>query len=445
MATDANSKRYSTVTSQVPAEAVPTGVAAHVYNSTQTLHWEGSVALIDQEALEVQYLGGTLNISGGRSEWTTMQAVVQQVSVSAAGGTTSITFGPPNHLSIQDIIELMRVGRDQTIYQMGSPDDEEDNGDSVLEAGYAYPGTNTTEAAPILIRPSFHTELLGTGKVLIWPGRFSVRKLDGGVEDKATKVGGVDLADKPLALSGTGDLGVEIETDQYGNITAGPEVKFASGSPQSHRPPETLGESDPCQTGLYRWKLADVGSTDISNRRSGAIVYEIDTSLKNAGGTAKIFKGRNNTENELRGITGSTPEGYLPEDPVPGSGITRKPCAVTVTQNDTDILIEATVDLEDGTDGEISTGGNDIHVEHTAGGGIITLANKNKAVFQPAEGDVGYYEYYCAVAGEVGHVFLYGTEPTVLEESGGGDHTFTHDPEDWVSDTGDAGVFPSSE
>ena len=56
-------------------------------------------------------MGYKLNISGGRAEWTSMEAAVQRVSYGLDSGSTSLGFGSPNHLSAPDLVSLLKVNR----------------------------------------------------------------------------------------------------------------------------------------------------------------------------------------------------------------------------------------------------------------------------------------------------------------------------------------------
>jgi hypothetical protein len=56
-------------------------------------------------------LGNVLNVTGGRAEWAGMNASIQTVEEDIDNGVTRVTFGPPAHLNIPSVIEMLRTGR----------------------------------------------------------------------------------------------------------------------------------------------------------------------------------------------------------------------------------------------------------------------------------------------------------------------------------------------
>ena len=65
-------------------------------------------------------LGNALNLTGGRTEWASMAAPVQTVTESVDEGRTEIGFGPPAHLSPQDLVELLRGTRRRRASRRGN-------------------------------------------------------------------------------------------------------------------------------------------------------------------------------------------------------------------------------------------------------------------------------------------------------------------------------------
>jgi hypothetical protein len=110
--TNAATQVYSIVTGVSGGEAVPTGLAQSLYTALNTLHYQGSFKTTDVEISQEVGIGNTFNLTQGRDEWTSMNAVVQRISHSLATGKTTVEFGPPEHLSPQDIVEFIRGIRD---------------------------------------------------------------------------------------------------------------------------------------------------------------------------------------------------------------------------------------------------------------------------------------------------------------------------------------------
>lgn len=105
----------STIENFELAEPIPVGLAEIAYNALKDLHYEGTLPLKEEEPLSTYRIGRVLNITNGRIEWGSMNALIQQVSVIVDTGETQITFGPPTHLGIPDMVELLRRVRGHSI------------------------------------------------------------------------------------------------------------------------------------------------------------------------------------------------------------------------------------------------------------------------------------------------------------------------------------------
>ncbi len=118
IATDAETKTYHRAQTEIVGEAVPTGLAQALYSSLQPLHYDGEITLTEEEccasgvgaALRAAS-GFVLNLTGGLAAWASMKALIQQVEEDVDSGRTTIAFGPPEQLSPQDLVELLRANR----------------------------------------------------------------------------------------------------------------------------------------------------------------------------------------------------------------------------------------------------------------------------------------------------------------------------------------------
>jgi len=98
-----------------------TGIAAALYASLSTLAYEGELTLCEEEITGTIRPGDLLNLSGGRSEWSTMAAQVHSVQWHPQTGRTRISFGPSLHLSVGDFADLLReVRRDPNVVNLES-------------------------------------------------------------------------------------------------------------------------------------------------------------------------------------------------------------------------------------------------------------------------------------------------------------------------------------
>jgi hypothetical protein len=125
VATNAITQTYTTLETYEAGDPVPAGLAAALYGCLSTYQYAGSITLTEEEintALGLQGLanrpgvGMCVNLTGGVAEWATMNAMVQQAAVDVSSGTTTLTFGPPDHLGLDDLIELLRVTRGRQVF-----------------------------------------------------------------------------------------------------------------------------------------------------------------------------------------------------------------------------------------------------------------------------------------------------------------------------------------
>ena len=110
-ATDAETKTYRKLESLEAGEAVPSGVAAALYTSWNELQYDGLVVLVEEDVSGAAFPGRKLNLTGGAAAWSSMNALVQQVTEQVDEGRTSITIGPAKHLGPDDIISLLQASR----------------------------------------------------------------------------------------------------------------------------------------------------------------------------------------------------------------------------------------------------------------------------------------------------------------------------------------------
>ena len=99
------------------AKAWYIGVAARLYAALGPLAYAGQLSISEgATALPWYRPGHALNLTGGRTEWATMAAVIQQYirTGSAEADTCVIQYGAPDHLGVQDWLELSNIGNAAT-------------------------------------------------------------------------------------------------------------------------------------------------------------------------------------------------------------------------------------------------------------------------------------------------------------------------------------------
>ena len=62
-------------------------------------------------------MGNSLNLSGGRAEWATMNAQIQSITKDFGTGRTTVTIGPARFLSAGDLTQLFLVNRMRRVYE----------------------------------------------------------------------------------------------------------------------------------------------------------------------------------------------------------------------------------------------------------------------------------------------------------------------------------------
>lgn len=84
-------------------------IAAKLYGALSPLAYAGSVAIYDGNLLRP---GTAINVTGGRTEWASMAAVVQGCTLDLTVDTAdlvTVEFGAPSQLGVMDFVELARL------------------------------------------------------------------------------------------------------------------------------------------------------------------------------------------------------------------------------------------------------------------------------------------------------------------------------------------------
>lgn len=99
-----NAKNLQTVSIARQRSVIP-GLARRLHAAHSVLHYEGTLELSEEEAGGQRFLGKVLNLTGSdRAQWATMRAQIQGESVDLGSGLTTLTYGPPKHLAVQDFV-----------------------------------------------------------------------------------------------------------------------------------------------------------------------------------------------------------------------------------------------------------------------------------------------------------------------------------------------------
>jgi len=109
-ATNGNTKTYVRPTVTMPDE-IPQDLAHALWECCNARIYSGSVRLQEEEVTGSVHPGCLLHVENGSAAWLTMLAPIQSVTESLDVGATTITVGPPTHMTPQDVIDLLRANR----------------------------------------------------------------------------------------------------------------------------------------------------------------------------------------------------------------------------------------------------------------------------------------------------------------------------------------------
>jgi hypothetical protein len=127
--------------------ALPTGLAANYRAGLSVLQYAGQCVIEEEECSQAVHPGHLINITGGLSAWATMAAQVQEVVEELDSGRTAITFGPPAHIQLSDLVEILRIARNQSDHFGGS-------GEILKSGGKAKNQTLTVDIEPAAAMPT---------------------------------------------------------------------------------------------------------------------------------------------------------------------------------------------------------------------------------------------------------------------------------------------------
>lgn len=102
-------RTYSAITAEADGDPIPTGLAASLRASLNTVEWSGGLLLTQTEATNLVALGQALNLTGTADpRHATMAALIKGITIDIDQGQTSITIGPDAILSLDRRIEMLK-------------------------------------------------------------------------------------------------------------------------------------------------------------------------------------------------------------------------------------------------------------------------------------------------------------------------------------------------
>ncbi|MDR2030118.1 MAG: hypothetical protein LBP65_01465 [Puniceicoccales bacterium] len=111
-ATNAVTRTYAMLESFTGEEATPQGLAQLLHENFATVPYAGTISWEDGDVRQIS-LGWQINLSGGRPEWETMAADIQECVEDVGSGQVTLRLGPPGQPGLRRLIQLARVNRNR--------------------------------------------------------------------------------------------------------------------------------------------------------------------------------------------------------------------------------------------------------------------------------------------------------------------------------------------
>ena len=111
--TNASTGTYAVRSASQYAEPVPSGLAKAIYDASSAPQYEGAVEIFGGDAAD--FAAAKICLSGGNSEWLSMNSPVYSASENLSDNTLTVKFGPPTHLYPDRIAEMFRIGRPRVV------------------------------------------------------------------------------------------------------------------------------------------------------------------------------------------------------------------------------------------------------------------------------------------------------------------------------------------
>jgi hypothetical protein len=258
-ATNATTKIYKGITSWVPPEEVPTGIAQDTYQAIlAAMTYQGRVVLTDREVGATSYHGRALNLTGGPAAWTGMKAPIHTVDFDVGTGRVEIGFGPIPSLAPADFLELQRILRfrptkwwsfdERASNKLGADDAPSAAGDTVT--GFDQPEHDRITLADPPEQFDVHSIYLNgaTWKCRVKQGMVCAINPEPGAVIAYIPTTPGDTTE--FTITAGSEIWCEVTTDKR-DLASAAVIIVTSGT-DAHAQPDPGGN-----TGLYHYKIAD--------------------------------------------------------------------------------------------------------------------------------------------------------------------------------------------
>jgi hypothetical protein len=107
--TNASTQTYTMLSSSSRGEVIPVGLAQNLYQGLGVLHYQGFVRTVEEECSGAVSMANTLVLTGGKPEWSAMNAQITQIEEHLDTGETTITVGPPKNLTAAQMVDILKA------------------------------------------------------------------------------------------------------------------------------------------------------------------------------------------------------------------------------------------------------------------------------------------------------------------------------------------------
>jgi len=137
---------YNASATFVGGEDTPIGVAQSVYNSLAQLQYEGNYLRVQNIVGNAPTMGNVLNLSGGRPDWSGMNAQIQSIKKTYGMGYTEVSVGPARHLNAGELARIFNAMRFRRVWYNKAVRQDAASGGGNVALAKNLPKGNTTPA-----------------------------------------------------------------------------------------------------------------------------------------------------------------------------------------------------------------------------------------------------------------------------------------------------------
>jgi hypothetical protein len=149
---------FSALGSLTPGEAYiigAGGIAKYIYGHMNVLQYEGEYVsvgaeFVDSGSSQFITLGNKLNLTGGATAWTTMNAQIQEITEDYGTHTTMVKIGVAKFLQAGQLSSMLQMWRYRRTWQNPALRGDNTQSGSTSDMAYSTAGANTLDGLQLL-------------------------------------------------------------------------------------------------------------------------------------------------------------------------------------------------------------------------------------------------------------------------------------------------------